>query len=993
VQNSNQPKENINMLKKIILPILALTCLAVPAARADFSSSVQALQPLAYWPLSETVQPPPPTGVTSFNLGTIGSGYDANPSGDVVFGYQGAIAGTTDTADSFNGFNTRIIAPAAAPSSASFTVEAWLLAHDDGTLWGTTCPVSDVNANNPRSGWLIYMDVANVGQYTFRAYSQNGTSASLSLDLGPPGSIQVEKWYHVVVVVSNAVTATNVYGFVNGALVAGPTVLPAYVPNDGAAGNFNIAGRSDGDGFDFTGAIDEVAYYTNALSAATVLAHYQAGTNPSPATAYTTLVQQANPLLYYRMHEVATPLSSPYPAVLPVAANLGSLGTSAKGYYQPNTVPGIAGPTNAGFGANSKACAFSTNGTQSSTISGPGVMCDPYNQAALNIHGGLTLAAWVRVPAFPVGWFQTPIGRGDASYRFDVDPGGLPHFAAAPNGDVIGSVPLNDGAWHFWTGVFDPVAGKSLLYIDSLLAAQGSSSALADLSCYLLLGGAPDYLDRNFFGDLCHVAVFSNALSVAQITNLYNSALVAPVIYLPTNGITVNEGATATLTASVSGTPTLSFKWYVITTGNVTNPVAGQTTPTLSLSNVSASQNGNNYFLVASNAYGVATSSNVLLTVVQGPPTILVDVTPAAQSLPVGVTASYSIQVSGTLPFHYQWIRDGSAVAGATTSAYSFPVLSGSHTYSVTVTNNFGSVNSVTSTLTGIATPPPVITFNTTGTDWTINNNNSPNAAITNGTLLLTDGANSEVASAFYNTPQYDGGFAAFFTYQEADGSAPLADGATFCIQNSPAGASALGGGGGELGFYGIGNSAALELNIYTGSSGGRGIQFGTNGATPASPSPTPPYFSCAPVNLASAHPINVRLFYSQGVVSVKLVDATTGDSFLTSQNIGDLRGIIGSDSAYVGFTAATGGLNAIQTISNFRFSYSTAPVLSVVRSGSNVVITWPVSVATFFVLQQSPTVNGPWTTVGTPPTVVGGQEQVTLPATGTAQFYRLLLQ
>ncbi len=222
---------------------------------------------------------------------------------------------------------------------------------------------------------------------------------------------------------------------------------------------------------------------------------------------------------------------------------------------------------------------------------------------------------------------------------------------------------------------------------------------------------------------------------------------------------------------------------------------------------------------------------------------------------------------------------------------------------------------------------------------------------------------------------------------------APLADGTTFCLQNSANGASAVGGGGGELGYTGIGNSSAFELNIYNGAHGGMGIQFGTNGMTPDSAIPTLPYFPTPPVNIASGDPINVLIYFSQGIYFVKLTDATTGGTYSTVYNQGSMWTAIGADNAYVGFTGATGGLNSIQNVSNFRFSYTTLPVLSVGHSGGNVMVNWPVSVATFFKLQQSASLLGPWTNVVTAPSLVGLQNQVTLPASGGAQFYRLLLQ
>ena len=116
-----------------------------------------------------------------------------------------------------------------------------------------------------------------------------------------------------------------------------------------------------------------------------------------------------------------------------------------------------------------------------------------------------------------------------------------------------------------------------------------------------------------------------------------------------------------------------------------------------------------------------------------------------------------------------------------------------------------------------------------------------------------------------------------------------------------------------------------------------------------------------------------------------------TGDSFLISSPL-DIRASAGADTAYVGFTGATGGENSIQTIKNFRFSYTTPPVLSVKHIGANAIISWPVSVSTFFKLQSSSSLSGPWSLAGDP-TVVGLENQVSVPATGAGNFYRLVLQ
>ena len=97
-----------------------------------------------------------------------------------------------------------------------------------------------------------------------------------------------------------------------------------FVPNRN--GQLVFGCRSD-EGYNFAGGVDEFALYTNVLSDAVILSHYQNGTNASRTTPYATLIQAANPLLYYRFDEPAytAPLS------LPPANNLGTLGSAANG--------------------------------------------------------------------------------------------------------------------------------------------------------------------------------------------------------------------------------------------------------------------------------------------------------------------------------------------------------------------------------------------------------------------------------------------------------------------------------------------------------------------------------------------------------------------------------------------------------------------------------------------------------------------------------------
>lgn len=76
---------------------------------------------------------------------------------------------------------------------------------------------------------------------------------------------------------------------------------------------------------------------------------------------------------------------------------------------------------------------------------------------------------------------------------------------------------------------------------------------------------------------------------------------------------------------------------------------------------------------------------------------------PASQSITaVGHVTTFSVAVSGTAPFTYQWMKNGVNITGATASTYALDntQLSAEGSYSVQVTNSAGSVTSSVSVLT-----------------------------------------------------------------------------------------------------------------------------------------------------------------------------------------------------------------------------------------------------------------------------------------------------
>ncbi|HEX3149406.1 MAG TPA: autotransporter-associated beta strand repeat-containing protein, partial [Gemmataceae bacterium] len=215
-----------------------------------------------------------------------------------------------------------------------------------------------------------------------------------------------------------------------------------------------------------------------------------------------------------------------------------------------------------------------------------------------------------------------------------------------------------------------------------------------------------------------------------------------------------------------------------------------------------------------------------------------------------------------------------------------------------------------------LATGSTVSGFGGGGTGWQVNSSGIGSTPITSNVLTLTDGANNETRSAFSATQVATGGnFTTSFTYT-AGGSA-AADGFAFVLQNQAL--TALGGGGGSKGYGGITPSFAVQFNIFTAGGAPAGTTFSTNGAAPANNT----YDAVAPVNLASGNPINISIGYNAGLqtLTITFAEQNTTNTFTRTYSGVNLNAIFNGSPAWVGFTGATGGLNAIQSISNFNYT------------------------------------------------------------------------
>jgi len=1004
-----------------------LNVISNPFPTSSYFSAVIGLNPLAYWPLNETNAAPAWPAIAT-NLGSLGAAGNAIYSGSMVF---------QSSPDQTNGGNcvlgdggtTQVVVPyQPAVATVPCTLEAWLAPsagwNAGECLFSDGDPGDGVGSGNPTGFWLLAgFNINANGNSALNLVGNNGTgtpSVNITVTNVPPSV-----WYDFTVTIANNPASNSpATGYITTFYINGTNAaseISDFVPN--ADLPLKIGDRSDdpfSGAYNYLGEMDQVAFYPSALSAATILAHYQAGTNPTPPTAYSTLVMNSDPLIYLKLNE-PTPN---YPAIDtgPIANNYGSTGAFDNGIYQTGTFPGsVPGPKAKGFPSDNVAVAFNhiynvpggagtQNGTATTGTAGfVDVPVDTYN--SLDLSGAVTLAAWVQATPDDGDRFETFAGRGDVSYRMDVDgtSDDLFHFAYGSGNDQVGVAPYGSGAdgnWHFVVGVWDTT--NEYLYVDGLSNSASSSTGLPTGGTDdFTIGEAPDDTYRIFDGNIAEVAIFSYALSAAQIESLYQAAGASVVIIQqPLASQTVGAGENATFAVvAAGGNPTLSYQWFYDGAPVTGAEFAGATTPTLTLTSAEIA-NAGSYSVVVTNNGSSVTSAFSVLNVVQAP--IITTPLLATNYSLLGSGISLSAGVISQAPTTNAWylngvlVANGGAISGATSDALVLSSVSPANAgdYTFTTTNAFGGA-STSGELVLLPISEP--TFGTNGAYWTVNNNgvNSGQGEFTsNDVFQITTANGDEDTAIFFDVPMYIGGFKASWTYQDLTPGTGGADGGTFCIQNSAAGPLAIGtqgaNGGSGGGYSAITNSVALQWEIYAGSPGTPGLRWETNGSsystTLGAPYTDKPYGLLGAVDLTNGDNVFFDLLYDGETLTVTVSDTNIPATYTTNYLVGSIAKWTQSDTAFIGFTGGTGGATSLQTIGSF--SFTPLPVLSSSVSNATLTLNWPLGNGVgAYTLQSATSLSGTWTAVAGPYNVADGQYQYQEPIqTAGNEFYRLVL-
>jgi hypothetical protein len=157
---------------------------------------------------------------------------------------------------------------------------------------------------------------------------------------------------------------------------------------------------------------------------------------------------------------------------------------------------------------------------------------------------------------------------------------------------------------------------------------------------------------------------------------------------------TVAYGATAMLTVNGTGTPPLSYQWYVGQSGDSSKPIQNATAASYTTPALTATAS---YWVRVSDASGGLNSATATVTVTPAnPPTITKQ--PEDVTISLGDKATLTVEASGTPSPTYQWYELSHdilhVIDGATSPTFVTPAQTDTVVYVVRVTNPGGSVDS-----------------------------------------------------------------------------------------------------------------------------------------------------------------------------------------------------------------------------------------------------------------------------------------------------------
>jgi len=456
------------------------------------------------------------------------------------------------------------------------------------------------------------------------------------------------------------------------------------------------------------------------------------------------------------------------------------------------------------------------------------------------------------------------------------------------------------------------------------------------------------------------VVVSNYAGSVtSSVATLTVAPAAPPTITAQPGNLTVGAGSNASFTVTVTGSPPLNYQWLV----NGTNVING-TNATLTLTDVQPS-NAGSYSVTITNAFGSTNSAAASLTVLTFPPVITAQ--PQDVSAPVSTQVSFGVTVTGSPPLSYQWLFNGTNLPGATASVLTISGVQSNNagSYSVAISNAYGATNSTTAMLAVTPAIGYVIFQNTLNSATKIFTNSTIGGPVTGLTAT-----NARYYFALY-----------------ASATATTVGGTTNSILGNASTNYVFYDNQWTLVAYGTNATPAGRLRSTSANLSGQTPIAGFAGGTTAR-------FVVVgwSGNIGSDIGAVTSWFNGGSPPSDGWIGESTVSGGLTVSDGGIMPPTQVFGTFYPSLHGFTLGLVSPDPSANYPTANGPAAVLTTVRSGNSVIVSWPASYSSYD-LQSAPSPVGLWADLGMTPTLNGTNLTVTVQITGQEPFFRLIVK
>jgi hypothetical protein len=785
-------------------------------------------------------------------------------------------------------------------ASATYTIQSQTAAPTFSPVGGTYTSAQTVSLGSTTSGASIY--------YTLDGTTPATSAGGSTLLYSAPISITVSKTVKAIATAS---------GF-----FASNVSTAVYTISSGSSGSINFGSGFAGGGMIFNG--------STALNG-TRLRLTDGGVKEGASAWYSSPVSVSSFTtdFSFQITPGTTPTADGFAFVIQGNGTT-ALGPTGGGLgYGPDT----AGATAANSILKSVAIKFDLYGNSGETADSTGLYSNgasptnPYvdlTTSGIDLHSGhvfnvhmtydgtnlvMTITDSVTAATFTQSWpvnLSTTVGATTAYFGFTGGTGGY----TAVQDIITWTYSSGSSSVAAATPSFSPASGTYTSAQNVVL-----SDSTAGASIYYTTDGSTPSTSSTKYTAPISVGTTTTIKAIATAPNFSASAVAsaAYTIQLPASTPTFSPtaGTYASAQSVTISDSTAGSTIYYTTDGSTPTTASTQYVGAISVASsltikAIATASGSSTSAVGSAAYTIQSAA----------------ATPTFSPLPGTYTSTQSVTISdATAGATIYYTTNGSTPTTASTK-YTGAISVAATTTLKAIAAASGFSNSSVASASYTISPPGAISFGsgfTTATGFQFNG--CPGL---NGTRIrVTDGGSKEGCSVFWTTPQNVQSFTSDFTFQQAPGTSPVADGFAFVLQNS--GATAVGPAGGGLaygpdtpgGTPGIAKSIAIKFDLYDNAGEGQNSTgLYANGASPTTPAVD---LSSAGVNLQSGNVMRAHVTYDGTTLVLTISDTVTGAAFTTSWPI-NIPTTIGSTTAFAGFTGGTGGYTAVQDVVTWQY-------------------------------------------------------------------------